>query len=579
MNAPHNSKAHSRSGLGMALVTLLFLACGICYAQKTKAASSTPAPAKPAPAPAPAAKAAPAAARPGGTPAPAQKAGGTSPVQGRGNTPGVQTRKPVGPVGVPGKNPPVPVAKTPIPVRPLTPPGRPEPPKPLTIDPVPAGGNPTGPRPNINRPDGSSAHFGTNGRPTVVHTASGATIVHSPNGARRVEVAQPGGRRIVTNAAGHGYVERPMIVHGQNIVQRTYYVRGAPYTRVYRPLTYGRVSYNVYMPMRYYSPRFYTWGYTPWRSPVYFSFGYAATPWFGFYTGYFAPYPYYAGPNYWLTDYLVAASLQDAYQQGLDAGAAAQPYYNSSGQVPLSPQVKDQIAAEVQRQLQQSAVESQSAQQGALPAANGAPPILADNNPHVFVVSTSLIANTGNDECALTEGDVLQLNPAPSPNATFANVQVLASKGQDCQAGKLVPVQLADLQDMQNHMRENLDQGLADLQAKQGQGGLPAIDASLRTTTPSPIAADAPPPEVNVAGELQQQAQNADQQERQMLGGPSDNPTPIEGPPTVELGDTISQVEAKLGQPLRKANLGQKITYFYKDMKVIFMDGKVNDVQ
>ena len=98
--------------------------------------------------------------------------------------------------------------------------------------------------------------------------------------------------------------------------------------------------------------------------------------------------------------------------------------------------------------------------------------LLADNNPHVFVVSSSLIANAGGQECALTQGDVLQLNPAPASDPSFANVQVLASKGQDCPAGNLVPVQLTDLQEMQNHMRETLDQGL---------GGLPTSMAKSAT--------------------------------------------------------------------------------------------------
>ena len=34
-----------------------------------------------------------------------------------------------------------------------------------------------------------------------------------------------------------------------------------------------------------------------------------------------------------------------------------------------------------------------------------------------------------------------------------------------------------------------------------------------------------------------------------------------------------------MGNPTRIADLGQKKTYFYKDMKVIFVDGKVSDVQ
>jgi hypothetical protein len=48
---------------------------------------------------------------------------------------------------------------------------------------------------------------------------------------------------------------------------------------------------------------------------------------------------------------------------------------------------------------------------------------------------------------------------------------------------------------------------------------------------------------------------------------------------TISLGQTPEQVEAILGKPDKIVNLGPKITYVYKDMKVIFQDGKVADVQ
>jgi hypothetical protein len=48
---------------------------------------------------------------------------------------------------------------------------------------------------------------------------------------------------------------------------------------------------------------------------------------------------------------------------------------------------------------------------------------------------------------------------------------------------------------------------------------------------------------------------------------------------TIELGQTIGQVEAILGKPEKVVKLGEKTTYFYKDMKVIFTNGKVSDVQ
>lgn len=48
---------------------------------------------------------------------------------------------------------------------------------------------------------------------------------------------------------------------------------------------------------------------------------------------------------------------------------------------------------------------------------------------------------------------------------------------------------------------------------------------------------------------------------------------------TVSLGQTFTQVEQVLGKPERIVNLGSKVTWIYKDMKVIFMDEKVADVQ
>lgn len=48
---------------------------------------------------------------------------------------------------------------------------------------------------------------------------------------------------------------------------------------------------------------------------------------------------------------------------------------------------------------------------------------------------------------------------------------------------------------------------------------------------------------------------------------------------TISLGQTTQQVEAILGKPDKVVNLGPKVTYVYKDMKVIFQDGKVADVQ
>ena len=50
-------------------------------------------------------------------------------------------------------------------------------------------------------------------------------------------------------------------------------------------------------------------------------------------------------------------------------------------------------------------------------------------------------------------------------------------------------------------------------------------------------------------------------------------------PKTIALGQTTDQVVATLGQPQKIVNLGAKQMYFYPDMKVIFTNGKVTDVQ
>jgi hypothetical protein len=48
---------------------------------------------------------------------------------------------------------------------------------------------------------------------------------------------------------------------------------------------------------------------------------------------------------------------------------------------------------------------------------------------------------------------------------------------------------------------------------------------------------------------------------------------------TISLGQSMDQVKEVLGQTERIVDLGPKVTYIYKDMKVIFQGGKVADVQ
>jgi hypothetical protein len=434
-------------------------------------------------------------------------------------------------------------------------------------------------RPAYRGANGAEVHYASNGRPAEVH-ARGYVITHAPGGYARAQFVRPDHSVIVTQGGHWGYVQRPYVVGGVGYVQRTYVVGGRSYAHIYRPYVYGGVSLNIYVSSRYYSPGYYGWAYSPWARPVGFSFGWGGSPWYGYYGGYFTPYPTYASPAFWLTDYIIGQELQEAYQQQqvANAQAAADASYGmpAGGQpAPLTPDVKQAIADEVHRQLDQERIESQ----GGAPM-QGGPEFLSDNASHVFVVANGLDVQTGGGECSLTEGDVLQMAGPAAPNAAMTSLAVMASKGQDCRKGAIVSVAIADLQDMQNHMRETLDQGLADLQTRQGQGGLPAMPPSAQAPPTQPAyAAAAPPPDPNVAGEISQQAQSADQAENDVLAQASSGPSAGGPPASVTLGMTIDQVIGLLGQPQAAADLGQKKIYTYGSMKVIFMDGKVSDVQ
>jgi hypothetical protein len=58
---------------------------------------------------------------------------------------------------------------------------------------------------------------------------------------------------------------------------------------------------------------------------------------------------------------------------------------------------------------------------------------------------------------------------------------------------------------------------------------------------------------------------------------PTDAPPPV--PPTVSLGQTMDQVTAVMGQPRSVAKAGTKTIFSYPGLKVIFVNGKVSDVQ
>jgi hypothetical protein len=448
--------------------------------------------------------------------------------------------------------------------------------------PTPAGGH------EIHAANGSVVRTRADGSRADIHDAHrGMDIHHGLDGNRRVSVERADHSRVFAERGGRGYVQHPYMYHGHEFAQRTYWDHGHAYARYYGRYPYHGVYLEVYAPVRFYPVGFYGWAYNPWVTPVPYAWGWGGNPWYGYYGAYFAPYPVYAGPAFWLTDFVLAASLQAAY--AAQAQANAQAAAAAAGGPALTPDVKAQIADEVKYDMEQErlAAQANAANAQAAPPDTGVGAMLSDGRQHVFVAGSDLdLVDASGRECLVTQGDVVQVTQPPAPDAVQVNAVVLASKGQgnECPQADSVNVALTDLQEMQNHMRETIDKGMEELQAKQGKGGLPAAPAADRgPAVDAGFAQGAPPPDANAGAEITAQASAADQAEREdasaavAAGGAGAGPAGP--PPTIALGQTIDQVTAAIGQPAKIVDLGAKKLYSYPDMKITFMNGKVSDVQ
>ena len=447
---------------------------------------------------------------------------------------------------------------------------------------------------------GAEVQMRPGGHPANVHVASrGMEIHHNLSGGRRVEVVRADHSRVVVERGGRGYVQRPYVYGGREYGHRTYYYGGRAYDRYYYGYPYRGVYVNMYTPAYYYQPAFYGWAYNPWVSPISYSWGWAGNPWYGYYGGYFNPYPVYPSASFWLTDYLISTTLAAAYQARVENAAAAQA--QAEGAAPLSPEVKNLISDEVQRQIAVENLESQSAAKNDAPNPNlsGIQAMLNDHVQHVFVAGRAIdVVDANGAECAVSEGDAMQLSGSPAPDATTGTLVILSSKGgQECRVGTTVAVAFADLQDMQNHMRETIDQGMGDLKAKQGKG-LPTIPSSANgEVAKTQFAAAGPGPDPQAAAELAQQSKEADQAEKQVLaevqpsgpgpsvnGGGSPEPSaiiaaaPAAPPKELSKGMSLDDVIAIQGQPDKRATIDGKTILMYKDMNITLRNGKVSDI-
>jgi hypothetical protein len=314
-------------------------------------------------------------------------------------------------------------------------------------------------------------------------------------------------------------VERDFSRNGATYVRRTYVSESRTHVSVYRTYYYGGSPYRYYVPAYYYAPTYYRWVYNPWPAPVYYAWGWNTAPWYAPYGYYFSPYPVYPSAAFWLTDYLIAENLRAAYDARAAADetavAAAQP--GQGGGVALSPEVKQLIAEEVKAQLAAEEAAAQNKTAAGAPAvaapqsesAEQAPPAL-DPRLRVFVVSTSLDVVNGGEPCSLNPGDVLmRVENTPDDENTVA-VNVVSSQNASCSPGTSPRVQIADLQEMHNRFREQIDGGLKVLADNRGQGGLPPGPVASARSNPEGTAA----PDLSAAADVQKQQDEAGDAEK-----------------------------------------------------------------
>ncbi len=261
--------------------------------------------------------------------------------------------------------------------------------------------------------------------------------------------------------------------------------------------------------------------------------GWGGTPWYGYYGYYFAPYPVYPSPAFWLTDYIIAANLQAAYAAQAAANANAQAAANAYAQansapppppnqnaVTLTPEVKQAIADEVSAQLAAQQASAGNSAQGAAPTGDQLPQAL-DPKSRTFIVSNTLSQTMADGTaCSLSSGDVVtRIGDTPDANQNVT-VMVTSSQNGDCPTGTQTPMSVQDLQDMQNDFQQKISTGMQSLADNQGKNGMPSSPPPNQTAVPDGTAQ----PDPDAASQIDQTDQSAAQAEAdvQQNGGGND---------------------------------------------------------
>jgi len=370
------------------------------------------------------------------------------------------------------------------------------------------------------RKDGTVAAFEANGMKTSFRPDGTLSAIHTSNmhinyavsGARRVETVRPDHSVLVSTGPHQGYLQRTVVVNNRTVVQRIYVVNKTTYVHNYTTYTYRGVVLEHYVPAVYYAPAFYGWVYYPWPHPVSYRWAFYADPWYGYYGAYFTPAPVYPTPALWLTDYLLAQTLSNAYQDR-PATVARQGDNFAQADTAISPETKQMLGAEVQEMV----AAGNNAAQDPSPESDqsnlaGELPDVVKHERSVFVVASNLDVTNENGECGLTAGDILEMDAPLPQDAVTADVRVISSKRIDCPASSLVRVSVDQLQEMHNNLRQRVDEGMQLLRASQGSSGIPVAPPEALAPPPRPnyMVDAAPVSEEQVVTMIAEQQQTAD---------------------------------------------------------------------
>ena len=395
--------------------------------------------------------------------------------------------------------------------------------------------------------NGGHATFRSDGHLRTVQ-AHGMTINHGMHGERHI-VAERNGRRVVVMGRHAGYSEHAYYHRGgREYVQRTYYRGGRAYAYGYRSYYYRGYAYYGYAPAYYFHPVYYGWAYNPWPGPVYYNWGWAGQPWYGYYGAYYVPYPVYPSAAFWLTDYVISENLRLEYEAQAAAGLVP-PHFEaqssdalaalgssdpliaanfpsaypagayllgapSSGaaNAPMPADVKQAIADQIKNEIAAEKEAAANKDSSASDPASLVPAALDPNIRYFVVASDQDLTTSEGTECALTPGDVVY-RTGDTPDAdNIVDATVKSAKKDECAVGATVGVQVSELQEMHNALRQTMDEGLKKLAANSGKNGLPAAPDTHTTE------GEVPPPtaDANVAQDLQQTQKDADQAEAEL---------------------------------------------------------------